>query len=390
MNSIFPKDRKAKRNALLEAVESVRHVVEKSALEAEELRTLPRNTVDAIYDAGLFSLKVPEVLGGAEADIVTQMEVVEAMTRIDTSAGWTLMIGAGALGLASAFVSDEAISEIFAAGRIPRFASSSRPMGKAVPANGGYVVNGRWPFASGILHSEWVLAGVPVAEDAANGGRRIIVFPTSKAEIHDNWYVSGLQGTGSCDFSLTDLFVPEEFTCDVMNDTPRRGLPLYNIRVPGILAVEHAGFALGAGRRALDEISELAQTKSRGIPPSSLIQRTSFQQAIGECDFRLRAARALVIDIYENAWETVSSDEPISLKAQVEMRGAAAYATHVALGVVSEAFQYAGASALYSTNVIQRCYRDLSAAAQHAMVSSTSYENHGKLALGLAGVHPLS
>ena len=389
MNSIFPKDRKAKRNALLEAVESVRHVVEKSALEAEELRTLPRNTVDAIYDAGLFSLKVPEVLGGTEADLVTQMEIVEAMTRIDTSAGWTLMIGAGALGLASAFVSDEAISEIFAAGRIPRFASSSRPMGKAVPANGGYVVNGRWPFASGILHSEWVLAGVPVAEDAANGGRRIIVFPTSKAEIHDNWYVSGLQGTGSCDFSLTDLFVPEEFTCDVMNDTPRRGLPLYNIRVPGILAVEHAGFALGAGRRALDEISELAQTKSRGIPPSSLIQRTSFQQAIGECDFRLRAARALVIDIYENAWETVSSDEPISLKAQVEMRGAAAYATHVALGVVSEAFQFAGASALYSTNVIQRCYRNLIGAAQHGMVSSTSYENHGRLALGLTEVHAL-
>ena len=183
--------------------------------------------------------------------------------------------------------------------------------------------------------------------------------------------------------------MPEEFTFEVMNDTPSRGLPLYNIRVPGILAVEHVGFALGAGRRALDEIAELAQTKSRGVPPSSLIQRTSFQQAIGECDFRLRAARALSIEIYENAWQTVCSGEPVSLNAQVEMRAASAYATHVALDAASQAFQFAGASALYSTNVIQRCYRDLSAAAQHGVVSSKSYENHGKLKLGLTEVHAL-
>ena len=384
-----PTDRKAKRDALLEAVESVRDVVEACANEAEELRTLPRAAVDAIYDAGLFSLKVPEVLGGAEADPVTLIEVIEAMSRIDTSAGWTLMIGAGSLGMASAFVGDEAIQEIFAGGRIPRFASSSRPMGKAVPTVGGYIVTGRWPFASGVLHSEWILAGIPIADDAAPGGRRAIVFPTASAEIHDNWHVAGLQGTGSCDFSLKDVFVPEAFTFDVMNDIPRRGRPLYDIRVPGILAVEHVAFALGAGRRALDEIYEFAQTKSRGIPPSSLIQRTSFQQAMGECDFRLRAARSLSLEIYEDAWKTVCAGEPVSLKSQVDMRAASAYATHVALDAASQAFQFAGASALYSTNVIQRCFRDLAAAAQHAMVSSTSYENHGKLALGLTEVHAL-
>ncbi len=149
MTSQFPTERKPKRKALLEAVEGVRDVVEASAMEAEELRTLPRKAVDAIYDAGLFSMKVPEVLGGAEADLVTQIEVVEAMTRIDTSAGWTMMIGAGSLGMASAFLSEEAVPEVFADGRIPRFASSSRPMGKAERTEGGYIMNGRWPFASG-------------------------------------------------------------------------------------------------------------------------------------------------------------------------------------------------------------------------------------------------
>ena len=99
MTSRFPSERQAKRDALLEAVEGVRKVVEASAIEAEEQRSLPLKAVDAIYNAGLFSMKVPEVLGGAEADPVTQIEVVEA-PRLHTKPGdrrqkrWLLQIAA--------------------------------------------------------------------------------------------------------------------------------------------------------------------------------------------------------------------------------------------------------------------------------------------------------
>jgi alkylation response protein AidB-like acyl-CoA dehydrogenase len=385
----FPEDRAELRATLLAKVESVREVVEACADEAEELRTLPRKAVDAIAETGLFMMKAPREVGGGEADPVTQIVVIEAMARMDTSAGWTTMIGAGAASMATAFLSDGAIREIFGQGRPPRFAASARPMGMAVPCEGGYMVNGRWPYASGVLHADWITAGVNVANADNPTGRRVLVVPTSSVTIHDNWHVAGLKGTGSCDFSLEDLFVPQEFTCDVFNDQLVRGGPLYRIRVPGALTSEHSGFALGAGRRALDEIADLAQAKARGIPPSRLIDRGVFQHFVGEADLRLKAARSLVIEAHERAWHTACAGEPVSVEMHVEMRGSAAYATQVALDIASQGFQYAGASALYSNSVIQRCFRDLAAAAQHQMVSTSAYESHGRVRLGFEGVNPM-
>ena len=163
----------------------------------------------------------------------------------------------------------------------------------------------------------------------------------------------------------------------------------HRFKFPGFVTSEHVGFALGVGRRALDEITEIGRTKNRGTPPSPLRERSSFQEFIGECDFKLRAARAFAFEIHEQAWETVCSGESLNLSTQLEMRGSATYATRVALDVVTQAFQYAGASALYSTNVLQRYYRDLSAAAQHNMVNTTAYEIHGQVALGLSEINPL-
>ena len=115
---IFPKDRREKRRLLLELVEHVRDTVAASADESEQMGTLAPAAVDAIRDAGLFTLKLPMTLGGAEADPVTQIDVIEALSYIDASAGWCLMIGATAIGQPGAFAADDAIEEIFGDGRI--------------------------------------------------------------------------------------------------------------------------------------------------------------------------------------------------------------------------------------------------------------------------------
>src|SRR5271167_1201470 len=185
-----------------------------------------------------------------------------------------------------------------------RFAGSLTP-GKAVPVNGGYRVSGRWSWASGIRHADWV-AGMTLVDGADGPYPRMTVFPVGQVEIHDNWHVSGLKGTGSCDFSVADLFVPEAFTFDMRTWETKRGGPLYQLGLPGLLINELAGFALGVGRRALDEIIQLARTKHRGYAkPTSLAERGVFQRSIGESDLRLRAARALAIEVFEKAWDTV-------------------------------------------------------------------------------------
>jgi alkylation response protein AidB-like acyl-CoA dehydrogenase len=100
------------------------------------------------------------------------------------------------------------------------------PSGQAVPVEGGYQVSGRWAFASGIRHAQWVSATTRVVGDgAAAPTLRRVVMPVAEVHIHDNWQVMGLQGTGSCDFSVTDLFVPERFSWDAQRARPQRGGP---------------------------------------------------------------------------------------------------------------------------------------------------------------------
>ena len=251
------------------AVESVRERLTANADEGEAIGSLPQDSVAALYDSGLMAYKVPEVLGGAEADLLMQLDVVEAVTRIDPAAGWCLMIGAASIANMGAFLPDDGIAEVFASGRIPLACGVFAPRGAARPVEGGYVVDGRWPFGSGVRHSEWVSAGAWVMEGEGKPSKQIrVVFPVGDACIHDNWQVMGLKGTGSCDYSVSGLFVPRKLTWDVSEDRPRRGGPFFLLGRPGMVTTGHCAFALGVGRLALDAVTELAQEKERGYAGS--------------------------------------------------------------------------------------------------------------------------
>jgi indole-3-acetate monooxygenase len=379
-------DRAERRGALLDAVERVRETVTAGADDAERLRTLPAATVAALRESGLLGLKLPAVLGGAEADPVTQIEVIEALTAIDPSAGWCLMVGATTVALPGVFLGEDAIRVIFEGGRIPLAAGCYMPTGHAVAEPGGFRVTGRWAFASGIRHAAWVSGTAWVMRDGAQTAeRRVFVVRTSDVDIHDTWHVAGLRGTGSCDFSVKDHFVPEAFTWDIERAQPCRGGALYRLGLPAFVTNEHAGFALGVARCALDAVTSLAAGKSRGLKPAPLVGRGTFQRFVGEAPLRLRAARALVVELNEAAFTTVGIGERLTARQHAELRSAAVLATDVAVDVTTRAFRFAGGSAVYDTNVLQGCLRDLNAGAQHFMVSDSAYEGLGQLVLGLPG-----
>ena len=380
----FPTDTTEKRRVLMDAVESVRSTLEAGAAESEEIATLSQISVDALYDSGLLRLKLPHVLGGAEADPVTQLDVLEEVSRIDPAAGWCLMIGAASLGGSAAFLPDDAIDELFEGGKPPRTAGAFAPYGKAMPVAGGYRVTGRWPFGSGVRHSDWVSAGARVVGDDPRPAQLRLLMPRRDVTVHDNWQVMGLRGTGSCDFSVDDLFVPDRFAWDVSRTEPTRGGPLYRLGRPGFVTNEHSAFALGVGRRALDAFAEVAGYKTRGYNTTNpLARRPVLQRALGECDMRLRAARALNVEILGDAWDAVCAGRPPEPPLQAQMRAVATHTTDVAADVATQAFRYSGGSALFNTHILQQCLRDINAAAQHQMVSDTAYENHGQFLLGL-------
>ena len=388
----FPADRARKRNVLLEAVESVRDTVSACAEESERLGTLAPRAVSAIRDAGLFTLKMPMLLGGAEADPVTQIEVIEELAYIDAAAGWCLMIGATAIGRPGAFLCDDAIAKMFANGHIPTAATATAISGEAVPVEGGYKLTGRWPFASGVRHAEWMVAGAKVpARESTEETSLTLVYPVSKGKIHDNWHVMGLEGSGSNDISVRDLFVPVEFTWETALWEPLRGDAIYRMGRPGFVANEHPAIALGIARRALDEIIASAPNKKRGNPPtSSLADREAFRGDIARCDFRLRAARALSHEIFERAYEITCSGQVPDDAVQAEMRAVAAHVTFEAVDVATIAFRYTGGSALHRNHILQRCLRNINAAAQHFMVSDSSLESYGATLLQVPDVRPMA
>jgi len=387
----FPEEREAKRQALLDAVENLRGVILAGSDEAEETGTLPQATVDAIHEAGLFAYKSARVLGGAEADAMIQLEVVEAASRMDPAAGWSIMIGSGSLSGMVAFLGEEAISEMFVDGKFPRAAGVAAVSGEAVIVDGGYRVTGRWAFASGIRHSHYLAMGA-MAVGGPDGPKQIrMVVPTSQAKIHDNWDVMGLRGTGSCDFSLDDVFVPERFTWDGVEAKPLRGGANFYLGRPGMQTTGHCGVVLGIGRRALDEITELAKTKKRGYRGTEALiaDRGSFQKFLGESDMRLRAAKSLCLETLEEAWGLVTQEITPPPELQVRLRTSGTYATEEASDIVSQAFRFGGGSALYSSHILQKCLRDVHGAAQHNMVSDRAYENHGQFLLEFPDANPM-
>jgi len=378
------------RTQLLGAIDAISDVIESNADLAQRERSLPAAAWQAIDDAGLFALKAPRELGGFEADPMLQMEIIERLSYLDSSAGWSLMVGCGAQAMAGGWAPEQSLELLMDGSRLRRGAIVMAPTGQATAVEGGYQLSGRWQFGSGVLHAEWVLAGAHVTDvdGTKEATPRTFLLPLEAVTVHDNWHVGGLRGTGSNDFSVEDIFVPSEHTWSMFS-APRRGGTLYRLGLPEFVACEHAGLALGLGRRAIDEMITIAKTKTRGpAATTSTASRGHFQHQLGTHDIALRAARDYAFARYQAAWDRVAAGETLAVPERLELRITASHVTTVALNAAQAMFRYAGAKSLYEGSVIERCMRDLNAAAQHQMLNDALYEEHGKALLGLPDVSP--
>ncbi len=386
----LPTEREELRRHLLVAIERIRPTLEADAEENDAEETLAWSSVMALYRQGLLSLKVPRELGGPEVDPLMYLELIDELSYVNSSAGWCAFINSTSTALIGAFVPDSGCARIFHDGRMPIASGALIPRGLATPENGGWRVSGRWPFASGSAHSSWLLAGFRIVrEDEPGPEHMIMACPVDDVRFLDNWQVMGLQGTGSRDFVLTDYFVSDDMAFDLPTADPRKGGPMFWLGRPGFVTPDHAAFALGVARRALDEISLQAGSYQRGYLASPISLRGALQHDLGKCDQQLRAARALCREALEDAWEFCLRNERPDLETQLRLRGACVYATDVACQVATTAFRYGGGSAIYNDRVLQRCMRDINAAAQHFMVNTSAYDNLGQFRLGMANVNAM-
>src|SRR5215471_13836522 len=214
------------RDELLAEIETIAPVVREYANQSEQLGRLAEPIIKAARQTGLLRFICAHELGGCEADPLTVMEVSEALSRIDGSAGWTLGIIANATALAGAFLPAE---------------------------------SARWSFGSGIHFADWVLAGALAPGQSPPEGLRVAVLPHQQVTVHDNWQVAGLRGTGSCDFSIDNVFVPDNMTFSIMDAIHGNVVTgekvMFRLGFPAFFTAFHVGVPLGIARRALDEIT---------------------------------------------------------------------------------------------------------------------------------------
>jgi alkylation response protein AidB-like acyl-CoA dehydrogenase len=300
------------------------------------------------------------------------------------------MVGATGIASLGTFLPQAALDQVFAGGHIPTASISFFPAGRAVREGNDFRVNGRWRFNSGIHHAEWVVGGTVVeGTEAENGGRPIVmfsVFPNKDVKLYDNWGgVTGLRGTGSCDFSVENYRLSKDFTFvwDLLRPKPVRGGPSYLLPPFAYVAKEHASVAIGAARRALDELITLATTSRGTFRSSKLDERQVVHRFIGETDLKLRAARALLHERYEQLYAIASAGTIPDGAAIADVRACAVYATDLAVAAITQVYHFAGNTGLHHPHVIGRLLRDLNTAGLHQVMSDTAYENHGKFRLGL-------
>jgi alkylation response protein AidB-like acyl-CoA dehydrogenase len=366
-------------------------LIGEEAARSEVDATLSPVVVEAFHQTGLFGLMVPKELGGEEADLPTVVSVYEEVSRADGSAGWTLLANATTSSFAGAYTGPVAIAEMFGGDRIPVAAGQFSPRGTAVRAEGpgdGYVVSGRYSFGSGSAHSPWIGGGALELRDgelvpAPSGLPMIRAYfvPRERVEFLGNWDVMGLAGTGSYDYEVPEQTVHEDFTFDLINAEPRRGGPVYRLGVLGLTAAGHAAFALGVGRRAMEELTRIVLTKHRlGADP--LREQQLFRHDYAIHDAALLAARAFVYESFAAVQDTLDAgDDPSTVQRQ-RLRQATTYATRVASDAVRFAYTAAGTDAL-RPSVLQRCFRDLHASTQHLVVDNNTLTETTRVLLGL-------
>jgi alkylation response protein AidB-like acyl-CoA dehydrogenase len=357
--------------------------------ELETTRRVPPRLVQAIAEAGLFQLHLPRSMGGPELPPLTAFQVIEELSKVDGSVGWCTMI-ATATSLFVGWLRPDVGRELFGQPPDVRIAGSLRPEGKAYAVDGGYRVRGRWDFASGIDHARWLLctcaimdedqprltpAGLPVV--------RHLLVPAAAATIEDTWSVVGMRGTGSHDFIVDDVFVPTPRTFSFA-EPPGQAGALYHPRLVLVVAwTSTVANALGIARGAIDAFIELATHRSSTSAPTLLRDRPYVQTRVAEAEAILRAARAYVIDAVGTAWEAVCADVPDPSREIAQARLAVTHGMHEAVRAVDLVFHAAGTNALYRKYPLERYFRDIHAAVQHAAGLPSHYESVGKALLGL-------
>jgi alkylation response protein AidB-like acyl-CoA dehydrogenase len=376
----------------LEAVRNLAPEIAASAQETEDQRCIPPRIVDKLREAGIFRMLVPRRYGGDQLTEGQATAVIEELGAADGAAAWTAMVGAGCNCALSRFPR-ATLDKLYADGPDLAVRGAVAPLGHGMVKDGGYVVSGKWPFASGPFRPKWVQLGFVVLD----GGKplmgpmgpetRLGLVPADQVEFLDTWYTVGMRGTDSTDFQVKDVFIPNDFAINLFDFSRPQSydVPLFNLPFPVLTGPHHSAVCLGLVRATLDELATLARTKRSAFNPTQVLgENPVFQHRLGELAVRHAALEALLERHVREIEQLAAGAAPAGPLEMFKLSSWTGYVHVKSVEIINEAFEMAGSTPVYSKSAIQRRWRDVRVAAQHFGGSTAQYPAYGGMLAGQA------
>jgi len=375
---------------------ALRPVLRGYQAEIEREQRLPAELVEQLHAAGFYRLVLPRSLGGLQADPLTYLRVVELLAEGVGSVGWNLANN-GIGQLITLGLPDAGVQEIYPPGHATVIAGTAvQGGGQAVPVESGYRVTGRWTFGSGCQESSWMLGSFQILENGEprrrpDGGSLYWrgVFPRAEATlVPGSWDVAGLRGTGSFDWTVQDVFLPERRTC------PHVGVPLDNqwSRWPGVtyalpsqcwVGPHHSAVITGIARAGIDALMALAAEKTPRGRTGMLCENPQVQDAVGRADAILNAGRGYRSAMIAELWNTIAAGGETTLEQRARCRLASTYAADSAREAMDLVYRHGGSTSFKRESRLAECWRDLHVVGQTVTIAPEWYPICGRALLGM-------
>jgi 3-hydroxy-9,10-secoandrosta-1,3,5(10)-triene-9,17-dione monooxygenase len=371
----------ATHDAVLARVRALIAGIRDGAAAAEEARTVPRATIDALLAAGIARILLPPRYGGYGLSLDTWFEVVREIGKADASHSWCASLMIHHPHYLAQFP-EAAQQAVWAEGTDVSIAASIQPIGRVAPAEGGYRVSGEFPFASGINHSRWIIVGCMVGSEA-----KFFLIGPEHFKIKDTWFTGAMRATGSNTAVCSDIYVPESH-CLALSDvregkTPGARLhnhPIYRAPWVSYAALTFATPMLGAAQGAYELFRDWTKTRHAGRGGFAIAEVTSVQVRLARAAADLDAVELLL----RRAVDVARGETPPSLELRARTMRDCSRAAELCVGVIDTLIAMSGTAVFAASHPIQRAWRDIHFAAAHvALNPEQNFAHFGRTELGL-------
>ena len=376
-------EREALVSSALDLLPDIRSMVE----EMDDTRRLPDRLACKLADAGFFRMMVDRELGGLETDPITAAQVVETLSTASPSVGWVVMIVASTNFWTARVLPDEAVGDVFTSGAPVNVVGNLVPHGQALKVDGGWRVSGQWPLGSGCHQADWMASGGwlhdgqgPIMDDDTPAWR-VFYTPISDCRILDTWHSTGLRGTGSHDYTMDDVFVPDRLVTLHPLRAPNLRSNLHYTYSAMVVAVM-ASVALGTARGAVDSLIEILGEKQE-LPSSRPASTNSDKQGdLGAAEALVGSARAYLHDVLTQVWDRINAGELLTSDLRARFRLACTNAATASVDAVDRVYRAGGTDSIYASSPVERLFRDVHTVAAHVAMRPSTLADGGALLLG--------